>query len=174
MKWYIYGISAAILILACVSTPRLIAGFEYEYPASDAVAGVQRNFFDREPVLFFETSGYTLAGMYHRRLSVYSDGTVSVSKVSGIPNHLIKGADFSFISLSAIEELQESLIVARAHLLGDQKYNVQDVPLSTVTFFANTGPRTQSNTFNYFLPQGVWADVDAAIDDFIDMWFPGF
>jgi hypothetical protein len=46
--------------------------------------------------------------------------------------------------------------------------------MSTVTFFESSGPRSTANSFNYFLPHDDWAGVDAVIDRFFDMWFPGF
>lgn len=136
------------------------------------------NFLDREPVVIFETTGYTLHGAYHRRLSVYSDGTASVSLVGGIPGYTVADASFATVNIDEVARLRRNLDELGANVMTDQPYSIRDLPLSTVTYFYTDAPDNSKdvkvNTFSYYVPVEDWAGVDMIIDDFINLIFPGF
>jgi hypothetical protein len=150
------------------------AGVQPAQAVNENSQGLYENIHNREPVLIFETSGYTLTGAMHRHLAVYTDGTASISVLSGLPGEFEGDADFTNVPLSAVEQLRQNLITMGADRLQDQKLLVQDVPLRTVTFFKRPGPNAKSHTFNYYLAFDSWAGVHLVIDDFISQWFPGF
>jgi len=61
----------------------------------------------------------------------------------------------------------------------DQRYRrLLDLPLSTVTFFYTDQPDNSKdvkvNTFSYYMPVEGWAEIHEIIDDFINLYFPGF
>ncbi|MHC4942348.1 MAG: hypothetical protein ACYTG7_04950 [Planctomycetota bacterium] len=173
-----------LIFAACICLPGIVAGKEGEpsgkvggaiFPVETQVLnGGLANAWDREPLLMVDVTGYSLTGLIHRHLAVYSDGTASISSVTGIPGNQLADADVITVPDQAVQELRMDLRAAGAHQLRDNPLNVQDVPLTTVTFFFRSGPVARSNTFSYFLVFKGYERVGKTINDFIDTWFPGF
>jgi len=129
------------------------------------------NFHAREPVLMMDTTGSTLLGLYHRRLSVFTDGSVSMSEMSG--GHITEkyvDAQAFYVPNGAIRNLQEDLAAANAFLLCDEPMTIFDAPMTTVTVFRG-GTDALAHTFTYFFTGGVYGPVDAVVEKFIDIHF---
>jgi hypothetical protein len=177
MKWNLITVLSVILICVWIEMPDPVTGNVAggPYPVVGKNGGADReNVFQREPVLFFETTGYTFTGAWHERLAVYNDGTASFSRVTGYPNNPATEADFVFVPAQEVEKLRQNLKRAGAHQLTDLPIQVSDVPLTTVTFFVRPGPHAHSNTFNYFVGWDEWGRVNQIVDDFTAQHFPEF
>ncbi len=124
----------------------------------------------REPVLFYDVSGGALTGLYHRRLSVYTDGTASVSEAIGKTS----SAACALLDPAAVERLRERLIETGAQSFRDDCREAADLPMTTVTFFILAGPKATANTYSYYVPEGDRAPADGVINDFIGEYFPDF
>ena len=122
-----------------------------------------------EPLVIFDASGGTLLGPCHKNLAVYNNGQVSLSQFSGQPgdNRNVSKR----VSPALATELARSLEAAGAFRLTDQEAQVTDVPLTSVTIFRGE-TNAQAHTFNYWLPQGEYAAIQRAVDNFITRAFP--
>ncbi len=127
------------------------------------------NIFLHEPVLVYDVSGSTLAQTVQCTLTVYNNGHASIAeKIEGVGQEV----DVSVAPVAA-NRLRFDLALAGAFTLGDNPDLATDVPLRTVTYFPRPGPRALANTFSYLQPTGPWFAVDAVIERFIDVYFPG-
>ncbi|MHC4942349.1 MAG: hypothetical protein ACYTG7_04955 [Planctomycetota bacterium] len=170
MKKKLFALLFVVMVGVGFLIPNLISGSA----APDSIVDpFIKNFWDREPVLVFDTTGYTLAGPWHRKLSVYTDGTASISKYVGFP-HAVGDAFFTNVGDAAVKELSKALLEANAHLLSDNPQMVTDTPLTSVTFFAEPAPVSKANTYNYFIPNEKQLKAHTIINEFIAAWFPGF
>ena len=175
MKLNLITVVIVILICAWIEVPDPVSGNVAggSYPVLNG-RNANGDFFNREPVLVFETTGYSFLGAWHERLNVYTDGTASISRVTGYPGNTQGEADFTFVPVQDVEQLRRDLVRAGAAEIGDLKIQATDIPMSTVTFFARPGPQAASNTFNYYLGLDRWGTVNGVIDDFVHTWFPEF
>jgi hypothetical protein len=126
-----------------------------------------------EPVLIYDVTGGTLAGLVHSRLSVYNNGQVSISRKDfGSPTG---AADFTMVPVTRVRQLRADLEAAGASTFGDEMNNVADLPLTTVTFFSKPLPHAQANTFSYWNTfDGPYWPLQQVIDEFIVETFPNF
>jgi len=142
-------------------------------PAKPVPVGCKNN-LKVEPVLNVDVTGGTLAGPFHRRLTVYNNGLATVSKdidsVFGGPDI---DADYTYVSAAAVSQLQSDLLTSGAFGLCDQSIIVFDVPLTTVTVFSGTTD-AKAHTFSYWLGSGSYSGVQGVVSSFFSTHFPGF
>jgi len=124
-----------------------------------------------EPVVNFDVTGGTLAGPFHRRLTVYSNGAANVSTATTFPPS--SDARTTNVSQSVVDDLRKALEDAGAFALCDQDISVADLPLSTVTVFEG-GTDGTSHTYSYWLGIKGWSAPNQILVDFIATHFPGF
>jgi len=137
-------------------------------PQTDGI-GFNTNCLPREPLLYYDVSGETLVGIYHRSLCVYSDGCVSVSKEIA---DLDGDAQLRMLAPGAIADLRDQLFEAGAQLLHDDCQPHSDMPMTTVTFFSTSAD--SPNTYSYFSAEGGRAGVEQVINNFMAKYFPEF
>lgn len=146
-------------------------------PAPVPVPGCD-NTWDRDPLVVYDISGYTLTGALHRHLSIYSDGTATISSVSGIQGSTwfpaSNKADFTFVGADIALKTWSAVRAAGALNECDSSLNVSDVPLQTVTVFR--GSQNQSSrTYNYLLADTTAkVKIEQILNDFIQQYFPNF
>lgn len=129
----------------------------------------------REPIVFWDISGFTLTGPLHSRLAVYNDGLASISSASNGLFGAHSDADFTFVGLDDIVALRQALGAAGAASATDSDLFVSDVPLQTVTFISKPAPKARANTFNFWLAiEPEQQAVLAVLNDFIEDHFPGY
>lgn len=119
--------------------------------------------FNREPVLIYNVTGSTLAGPFHRQVTVYTDGLVTGGECTGLFGSSSGGT--TTVSAAQARKLQKDLVAAGGLKLGDKIQSVADLPLTTVTVFGRGS--TTSNTYSYFLADGDHAAVAQVIFDFV-------
>ena len=135
------------------------------------------NTWNREPTVVWDSSGSTLLGSIHLRVSIYSDGLVTASKFfPTLPGPIqpvcVEKAKTKTIPVAQVRMFHQTLLAAGANTLNDNPLVVTDVPLQTMTFFRHPGPNARSHTFNYWATNGAWGNVDALIRQFIMTEFP--
>lgn len=126
-----------------------------------------QEFFRREPLVLYDVTGYTFAGiLVHAQLSVYDDGLAGVSNLTG---------DTRAVFLDAAEAgaLRSALALAGGTTLCDQQLVASDTPLTTLTLLRGRADAS-AHTFSYYSPEGEYEAIEQVIDDFIDAHFPGF
>ena len=127
------------------------------------------NLFDSEPLVEYDISGGTLAGLYHLRVSVSSSGAVSVAEVDPVADEPI--AAIQFLDELEVLALRDDLLAAGAGDLCDDTIHVIDAPIVTLTVFRADGT---SHSSNYFREAGVgaWKDSDDLLQTFLAEKFP--
>lgn len=134
------------------------------------------------PVLVYDVTGGTLAGVIHLQLSVYNTGFASIS-ASGFnafeppddgrcPND--GRADYAFVGQQAAKDLLTQLKGAGAFEANNGAQGL-DVPLHTVTVFANRGAEAKTHSFTYQFASSpeIFATAEV-INQFIDTYFPSY
>lgn len=116
------------------------------------------------PVLMMTTSGSTLAGPYMTSLTVYSDGLVLMSEAIGISGS--SAAAQTRISAETVQGLERDLREAGAFRICDQVRPVADLPLTTVTVFADDASST-SHTYSYWIGSTAQQSIGQIINDFV-------
>ena len=172
------------ILAATVALAALATGAALAVHASDAAADNTLSFTPhaavdnplvREPIVFWDISGFTLTGPLHSRLAVYNDGLASISSASNGFFGAHSDADFTFVGLDDVLSLRQQLGAAGAGQAGDSDLFVSDVPLQTVTFFPKPAPKSRANTFNFWLAvEPEQQAVLEILDDFIEDHFPGY
>ncbi len=140
----------------------------------------------QNPVLIYDVSGSTLAGLIHFRLSVYDTGHASISAAGydqlwWHESELLDGdcptdgkAAFTWVGQNAAKQLQRDLKVAGAFRAANGMLAV-DVPMTTVTVFDKASPDAKSHSFTFqFASSPEIEQTMAVVNAFIDEYFPGF
>ncbi len=121
----------------------------------------------REPVVLFDVTGYTFAGILtHGQLALYNDGFAAVSNQTG-------DVRMDFVDPAEAAALRTELEEAGAFTLCDQDLAGSDIQLSTLTTFRGRAD-AGAHTFSFFFPEGEYAAIEHAIDEFVEAYFPGF
>ncbi|MFN0205628.1 MAG: hypothetical protein ACKVS6_04860 [Planctomycetota bacterium] len=134
------------------------------------------NFFPQEPLVVFDISGYSLTGLIHQHVAIYSSGLVSISAAGGGTQlfPFSSKADAVFLQTSAVEKLWNKVIQAGAMTICDENAFVSDMPLTTVTVHRGA-TNSASHTYSYYFPMSPESTAVANhIQDFINTHFPNF
>lgn len=132
--------------------------------------------FGIHPLLTYDISGFTLTGVLHIHLAVYSSGTVSISSAGGGagPFPYTTKADVAFLPIDQVQKLWSAVMQAGAMGICDINDNVADLPLTTVTIYRGTQNQA-AHSYSYFIPSTTPAgNVHQLIQDFITNTFPNF
>lgn len=121
--------------------------------------------YDTEPILVVHLGGSTLSGPVAGSLLVYSDGQMMTSGLSESGGAVV---GTTTLTSAQVAELRQRMREAHMQTLGDQTYFAYDVPITTVTAFAD-GAGQKANTFSYSLANGDYAAVHAAIQSIVDV-----
>ena len=136
--------------------------------ASARDASGSRQCVDRlaiNPVATMTCSGTTLLGGWQlSTIAIYSNGLVTVSQASGAGG--ASSAGHALIDPQYVDNLQRELRRLGAHTLCDERFDVSDSLLTTVTVFSR-GQDARAHTFSYWIPTGEYQDVDDAITNFM-------
>jgi len=179
MRLRTIGLLAALTVVAAI----IGSNTERVQAADDGPENVLfPNLPTQSPVLVYDVTGGTLAGVIHFQLSVYNTGFASVSS-SGFnvfdpeddgscPND--GKATYDYVGTAAVEQLQAALKAAGAFKAGNGQQGV-DVPQHTVTVFAGRGAdsKAHSFTFQFASSPEVGATLQV-INAFVDEYFPGY
>lgn len=146
-----------------------------------AVPGGCGNLFPNEPLVLFDTTGFTLSGsLIHQNLVVYGSGIAAYSVSSQQLTPPLEGSfDFgdakvAMLTPETAQRFLRELAFAGAFSLCDEPAFVADVPPSTLTVF-NGGTDAAAHSFSFFgggLSQP-HATVAQIVDAFITAHFPG-
>lgn len=127
------------------------------------------NTIPQEPVVIWDSTGSTLTGLFHTRLSVYNSGLATASfKSDTILNGVSSGADFKSVAPMRVQQLVEDLKAAGAATQCDQTIIVSDVPLQTLTL-ASGNTDARAHTFSFYGSP----EIQALIQEFLSEEFPG-
>jgi hypothetical protein len=137
----------------------------------------------QNPVVVYDVSGSTLAGLIHFRLSVYDTGHASIS-AAGYDQFAPHGDDelcpqdgkaaFTFVGAGEAKKLHFALKDAGAFQARNGMLAV-DVPMQTVTVFDKTTADAKAHTFTFhFSSSEEITQTLEVIHAFIDEHFPGF
>ncbi|HKE01615.1 MAG TPA: hypothetical protein VKE69_11440 [Planctomycetota bacterium] len=159
--------TAALAALAAIPTFALLQSV---HSAPSTTPAPCSRVFAQEPVLFWDSTGSTFLGLFHRHMAIYSNGLASISKNQAFFG---VGVQYTMADPDAVAELRQALAAAGAFQLCDYPLTGNDVPLQTVTLFGG-GPNAPSHTFSFYFPDGAYGDVQAAIQKFISVTFPSF
>lgn len=109
------------------------------------------NSIEQEPVLFWDTNGFSLGGPVHERLAVYSDGVVTYAYGSfGVEDG---AACFTYVKPDVVDTLMADIRNSGAFHAGDEPMIISDTPLTTVTVFQAIGAGTsRARTFSFWSP----------------------
>jgi hypothetical protein len=139
-----------------------------------------------EPVLFFDQFGATLGGPAQTSLRIYSDGTVLLDKIPSRSPALGGGglsraarANIAAVRHVDREPLGDPIDLLMAALLQldvdgvcDDGQDYTDVPLSTVTAFADPATDSLAHTFSYWaVADGVHGMIEDEVQNFIAATF---
>lgn len=175
------------LVVALVAAPLLTPASQQISPGGPTPIGPPiigppptigcANTLDQEPLVMFDVTGFTLAGLLHEHLCVYDNGVVTISRVSGgtplFP--LTNAADIAFISPNDARNLHKTLTQAGAFRACDEQLSVADLPMSTVSIFRAGATDDRVHTFSYWIPQSPESQATSlAISAFRDQTFPNF
>ena len=165
--------AGSVMVLVCAAGISAICTRSVDGQISDSIDRKQSvgQVFDQEPMLFFDVSGFGLGGPIHQRLAVYSSGLTSISAAA------FEGqgaAEFTYVTVERVNELRAALVALGIENLQDNVFEVPDVPMKTVTFVRPVGVRGRANTYNYFLSEGAYAEVEDVVNEFMTETFPGF
>lgn len=140
-------------------------------PTSQAPAVVSgcENRLGHEPLLFYEVSGATLAGSVDRTFTVFADGSLRLTS-SGW--NQIDSSRIAQISAADVRQLQRLLLRAGAYTICDDRREVTDVPMRTLTMLDGS-PDGAAHTFSWWLPTDEFRDVEGLLDAAISEHFPG-
>jgi hypothetical protein len=167
------SLTAAKLFLA---SPGIVAS-PAAAPAAQSLPGPGcPNFFVNEPLVVYDITGYTLTGLLHLHLTVYSSGTAQISEAGGGagPFPFVSMADVAYVTPEAAEKLWKTVVTADAMSICDYALQVSDVPLTTITVHRGD-TNSAAHTYSYWVagtPQ--MQAVDNAIQNFIHQYFPNF
>lgn len=138
--------------------------------------GTCNNIFPQEPLVVFDVSGYSLTGLIHQHLTVYSSGLVSISAAGGGTQlfPFSSKADVAFLQISEVEKLWTKVIQDGAMSICDENAFVADLPLTTITVHRGATNST-ARTFSYYFPMSPESNAVANhISEFINTHFPNF
>ncbi|HUR27458.1 MAG TPA: hypothetical protein VM509_04675 [Planctomycetota bacterium] len=122
------------------------------------------NVLPHEPVAVFEVRGATLSSRIDRTLTVYSDGSTTLSEInSQIPNGK---CDATSVTTARVRQLVSELRQGGAAVLCDDTRDVTDVPLRTLTFLGGTQD-ARAHSFSYWIGDGEYSTVDVVLEKFI-------
>jgi len=126
--------------------------------------GTQTPPIPHKPLIVYQMSGGSGASAVLRILTVYDDGNVTFVKQFDVGPAKVRRAVLEDQTVDLVAALNRAGAMRLAGL-----NNRSDVPMTTVTAFAYTGKagRPSVNSFNYYAPQGAYAQVDAAIRSFL-------
>ena len=117
------------------------------------------------PVVMLTRSGRTLlGGLQLSTVTVYSNGLVLSSFADGASG--ANGAGQAIVDPKAIEGLAADLRALGAHAMCDERFDVYDVPLNTITVFRG-GQDARAHSFSYWVPSGEYLEVEQAITGFL-------
>ena len=141
-------------------------------------SGTGLNWIDNEPEVIYDITGGTLLGPYYLHFAAYSSGMITLAESSITLDQ--PRAEMQQVSPLIVDTLMRDLQAAGAFTLIDSPVQVLDVPMATVTVFADPGSVGSSSaqrlgtTYSYFAPGsgGAWGSVDQILQDFIDLYFP--
>lgn len=174
----IRSVATAALVVASVA----LSGYHALRPAtSQAPTGpVQQvpcaNQWVNEPLVVFDVSGYSLAGLIHRHLTVYNSGLVTIAEAGGGTTLFPFGskADVTWLQPDETLKLWKSVMQAGAANICDIMEAVSDVPLTTVTVHRGETD-SRAHTYSYLLASTPAAsNVEQLILAFIQNTFPNF
>ncbi len=131
--------------------------------ADVVIAGMEGNHWLCEPLVVFDVSGATLLGPVHRSMILYNNGRVSVAEFA--PGKAPRNAS-RMISIDEAERLHGALVDCGALDMLDQKEQVMDVPMTSISIFTGETDAV-SHTFNYWLAGSEYGKVEHTIDRFI-------
>jgi hypothetical protein len=160
------------LLAALAALPLVYVSMPAGPPAALAQAPCF-NVLPQEPVLVYDVTGFTFAGMLvHKHLAVYTNGVASISE-AGTSSGPSSKADVAFVGPDKVRKLVADLTGANAFALCDQNVGAADIPLTTVTV-ARGATDAVAHTFSYWFAGAPYDKVEAVIDAFIKKTFPNF
>lgn len=151
---------AALLLLPLSAAPA---------PSLHGVVSGCENRLAHEPILFYEVSGATLGGSVDRTFTVFADGSLRLTS-SGW--NQIDSSRTAQTSDTDVRQLQRLLLRAGAYTLCDDRREVMDVPMRTLTMLDGS-PDGSAHTFSWWLPIDEFRDVEVLLDAAIAEHFPG-
>ena len=170
------------LLLALVAAPFVVPGPQQitpigPGPIGPTPAGPCQDLLDQEPLVMFDVTGYTLAGLLHEHLCVYDNGVVTISRVSGgtpiFP--LTDAADIAFVTPTQARNFHKQLVQGGALRACDEPLAVADLPMTTITVFHRGLTNDRAHTFSYWLPQSIESqNASNIIAAFKSQTFPNF
>ena len=163
-------------VLAAVAIAVSIPSAAQPTSGSSLAAPITAGAIKQEPVLLYDITGSTLTGSVHLQLTVYNNGVAAASRL----NHVVfpspgvdADVDVVYIAPQEVNMLRRDLAAAGAFTNVDQSIFVSDVPTTTVTVFRGATD-AKAHTYSYMLASGSTADVQAVIQDFLKLHFPGY
>ncbi len=136
-----------------------------------ALAPTCPNTIRHEPLVVFDVSGGTLAGLVDLQLTVYNDGIARVCQSASLTGAV--DARLAYVTPLEATNLARDLSILGAGTLCDLDSMFTDTPTSTLTVLRGTTD-SPSHTFSWVGGQGPYALVEQRLFTFIQAAFPGF
>jgi hypothetical protein len=129
------------------------------------------NVIVHEPLIVYDNSGGTLAGLFDMSLTVYNDGWVRVSAYTSV-NDASKSAT-AFIGHAAAVALAAQLSQLGGGRLTDQVSFALDLPTQTLTLLRDATD-TRGHTYSWLEGNATYGPVEQRIQTFLAATFPNF
>ena len=152
-----------ILVSAVAAVPFTLAAM----PVLPPVACT--NVIPHEPLVVYDNSGGTIAGLIDVGLTVYNDGWVRASVVSQVTN--TTKAEVAYVGPQLAGAFALDLRQLGAGVLCDQVSFANDLPTQTLTILSNNqDPR--GHTYSWLEGDASYAPIDQRIQTFLHATFP--
>lgn len=123
------------------------------------------------PIVVYDLSGGTIAGIIDVSLTVYGDGWVRASSESGITG--TNKAATAFVGSQAAAAFARDLVVLGAAGLCDQVSFANDLPTQTLTILRD-GTDVKGRTYSWLEGNATYGPVEQRIWAFLTATFPNF
>ena len=155
---------------ALTATPLVFAVFPTA-PQPAAQSGCS-NLWVNEPLVVYDITGSTLAGLVDSNLVVYDSGVIKLSSASAQPGQ--GRALLSYVSPQEAQDFARELALAGGLSICDQNAAGSDVPLKTLSLFRSAKTDTRVHTFSWWFALNEYAPIQQRIDQFIQTNFNSF
>ena len=160
----------SFILGALTATPLVYAAF----PAAPQPAPQSgcSNVWVAEPLVVYDVTGATLAGLVDSNLVVYDSGVAKLSSASAQPGE--GRAILSYVSPQEALDFARDLALAGGLAICDQNAAGSDVPLKTLTLFRSGKTDTRVHSFSWWFATKEYSAIQQRIDQFIQTHFSSF